>query len=71
MKSLGLSLLILGTVALVYGGIRYTRQKTVLQVGAFKATATERRTVPVSPIVGGILVLGGGLMLAVPKRKAV
>jgi len=51
---------------LVYGGISYSRQRTVLEVGSFKATATEQKNIPVSPIVGGIvLVIGVALVYGV------
>lgn len=69
MKLLGFVLVILGVLALVYGGISYNRQRTVLDVGPFKATATEQKNVPLSPIVGGIALLGGVLLLVVPRKR--
>jgi len=71
MKFMGFVLVILGVLALVYGGISYNRQKTVLDVGPFKATATEQKNIPLSPIVGGIALLGGILLLVVPKKRSV
>jgi drug/metabolite transporter (DMT)-like permease len=70
MKTIGLVLAILGVVVLVYGGISYNRQRTVLDVGPFRATATEQKNVPFSPIVGGIVLLGGILLLVVPRKSA-
>lgn len=69
MKILGFVLVVLGALALAYGGISYNRQRTVLDVGPFKATATEQKNVPFSPIVGGILLLGGVLLLVVPRKR--
>jgi len=69
MKIFGLVLVVLGILALLYGGISYNRQRTVLDVGPFKATATEQRNVPLSPIVGGIVLLGGILLLVVPRKR--
>ena len=69
MKIMGLVLVVLGILALVYGGVSYNRQRTVLDVGPFKATATEQRNVPLSPIVGGIVLLGGVLLLVVPRKR--
>ena len=71
MKIIGFILVVLGVLALVYGGISYSRQRTVVDVGAFKATATEQKNVPLSPIVGGIAILGGILLLAVPRKRTV
>jgi hypothetical protein len=70
MRVTGFLLVVVGFLALVYGGITYNRERTVLDVGPFKATATEQHNVPFSPIVGGIVLLGGVLLLVVPKRRA-
>jgi hypothetical protein len=69
MKIIGFVLLVLGVLALLYGGISYNRERTVLDVGPFKATATEQKNVPLSPIVGGIALLGGILLLAIPRKR--
>jgi len=69
MKSLGFVLLIAGILALVYGGISYSRQKTVLDMGPIKATATEQHNIPLSPIVGGVAIVGGLLLLLTPRRR--
>ena len=69
MKIVGFVLVVLGALALIYGGISYNRERTVLDVGPFKATATEQRNGPVSPIIGGIALLGGILLLVVPRKR--
>jgi hypothetical protein len=69
MKTLGFALVVLGILALVYGGISYNRQRTVMDLGPFKATATEQKNVPLSPIVGGIAVIGGIVLLTEPRRR--
>ena len=69
MKVFGALLLVIGALVLVYGGISYNRQRTILDVGPFKATATEQKNVPLSPIVGGIVLLGGVLLLVMPRKR--
>ena len=69
MKLVGLVLAVLGVLALVYGGISYNRQRTVLDVGPFKATATEQKNIPLSPIVGGVALLSGIVLLVVPRKR--
>ena len=69
MKTLAFALVVLGILALVYGGVSYNRQRTVLDVGSFKATATEQKNIPLSPIVGGIALLGGMALLIVPRKR--
>ena len=68
MKVIGFVLVILGLLALVYGGISYNRQKTIVDVGPLKATTTEQKSIPLSPIVGGVALIGGLVLLTAPKR---
>jgi hypothetical protein len=68
-KIIGFALVVLGILALLYGGISYNRQRTVLDVGPFKATATEQKNIPLSPVVGGLALLGGIILLVVPRKR--
>lgn len=69
MKTLGFALVILGVIALVYGGISYSKESALLDVGPFRATATQQTNVPFSPIVGGVLLLAGILVLVIPQKR--
>jgi uncharacterized membrane protein YidH (DUF202 family) len=70
MRNLGILLLLVGALALVYGGINYNRQHTVLEVGSMNITATEHRNVPVPAIVGVIVLIGGAALLVGNRRRA-
>jgi hypothetical protein len=70
MKFIGVVLVVLGALTLVYGGVSYNRQRTILDVGPFKATATEQKNIPLSPVVGGIALFGGILLLVVPRKRS-
>jgi hypothetical protein len=68
---LGIVLAILGALALVYQGFNYTRDKTVLDVGPIHATVDEKQHVPVPPIVGGLALAAGAVLIGMgAKRKA-
>lgn len=70
MKLPGIILIVLGCLALAYQGIRYTTQENVIDIGSLKVTASETKTVPLPPIVGGIaLVAGIALVVADRKKK--
>ena len=63
MAIVGIVLIALGTLALVYGGITYTKSETILDVGPVKATADREKTIPLSPLAGIVgIVAGAGLM---------
>jgi hypothetical protein len=70
MKAIGLILVLLGIVGLVYGGINYDRKKTVVDIGPIEATATERESIPIPPIAGGIAIVAGLALLIAPTRRA-
>lgn len=65
----GFVLIVIGLVGLIWGGVSWSREKTVVQVGPFEARAEERETIPVPPIVGGIALVGGIILLVVPGRR--
>ena len=68
MKLIGALLIIFGIVALVLGGITYTKREKVLDIGPIKATAEHEKTIPLSPIVG-IASLAGGIALLVAGSR--
>lgn len=68
MKITGIVLVVLGILALVYGGISYNKNKTVLKVGSMSVTAAEHKTIPV-PAVAGIVVLAGGAALLILGQR--
>jgi hypothetical protein len=63
----GALLVVLGLVALIYGGITYTSRETVVDLGPLQATAERERTVPLSPILG-IVAIAGGIVLLMRKN---
>jgi hypothetical protein len=70
MKILSIALVVIGIAALMYGGISYNHHKTILDVGGVKATATEHKTIPLSPVLGAVALVGGVLLLMTDKRRA-
>jgi hypothetical protein len=65
----GVLLLVLGVVALVYGGVTYTKRETVLDMGPIHATADHQKTLPLSPILGLVAVAGGVVLLVTSSRR--
>lgn len=62
-------LIAVGVVSLAYQGITYTTQEKVLEVGPIKATAEKERTIPLPPILGGLALAGGVVLLVVSARR--
>jgi hypothetical protein len=55
-------------VAFAYQGITYTSREKIIDVGPIQATADTQKTIPLSPLLGG-LVLVGGIALVVVGAK--
>ena len=65
----GILLIVIGVIGLAYGGISYTKEKTVVDLGPIKATADTRETIPVPPILGGLALVGGIVLIATGSKK--
>ena len=65
----GIILLVLGFVVLLAGGISWNQTKTIVDIGPLQATTQERKTLPMSPLLGVIALVGGIALLAVPVRR--
>jgi uncharacterized membrane protein YidH (DUF202 family) len=69
MRIVGIVLIVIGVVALAYGGISYTRKEKVLDIGPIEATTETRETIPLPPILGGLALAGGVALLIAGSRK--
>ena len=66
---IGIVLLVLGALALAYQGINYTRQKKVLDVGSVHLTTETHERIPLPPILGGLALAGGVVLLVMGARN--
>jgi uncharacterized membrane protein len=65
----GVILIILGVVALAYQGITYTTKEKVIDLGPLKVEAKREKTIPLPPVLGGIALVGGIVLLIVGSRR--
>jgi hypothetical protein len=69
MKLLGIILIILGVLALAYQGIRYTTQEKLVDIGSLHVTTTEKKTLPLPPILGGVAIVAGIALIFAERKK--
>ena len=69
MKIAAIVLIVVGVLALAYGGISYTREKKVVDLGPLQATTKTRETIPLPPVLGVAAIAGGIALLVVSGRK--
>jgi hypothetical protein len=67
---IGIALIALGLIALVYQGITYTTREEVVDLGPLKITAQKEKTIPLPPILGGLALAGGIVLVVVAARKS-
>jgi len=67
---IGIALIVLGAIALAYQGITYTTREKVVDLGPLKITAQKEKTIPLPPILGGLALAGGIVLVVVAGRKS-
>lgn len=65
----GVLLIVIGLIGLLWGGIRWKEEKTVVDLGPIEAKAVEQKQIPIHPVVGGIALVAGIALLVLPARK--
>ena len=68
---IGLLLIVLGALALAYQGINYTREKKVLDVGSVHLTAETHERISLPPILGGLALVGGVVLVIMGARNKI
>ena len=70
MMLIGIALIILGAIAFAYHGITYTTHEKVLQIGPLEATKKTEKTIPLPPILGGVALSGGIVLIIIGAKKS-
>ena len=65
----GLILIAIGIIALAYGGFSYTKREKIIDAGPLQVSADREKTVPFPPILGGICLVGGIVLVLAGNRK--
>jgi uncharacterized membrane protein HdeD (DUF308 family) len=65
----GVILIVLGIVALAYQGITYTTQEKVVDLGPLKVEAQKEKTIPLPPLLGALLLVGGVVLVVISARR--
>jgi hypothetical protein len=65
----GIILILVGIVGFALGGFSFTQKEKVLDVGPIEATADDKETVPIPPILAGLALVGGVVLVAASARR--
>jgi hypothetical protein len=65
----GILLIVLGVVGLAYPRISYTTREKIVDLGPIEATKETKKSVPLPPILGGLSLAGGVILLVAGKGR--
>lgn len=68
-RIVGLVLIVVGIVALVWGGVFWTDRDTVVDAGPLEIATEQREGFSLPPVLGIIALIGGIVLVAVPDRR--
>lgn len=68
-KSTGILLIVIGMIMMIYTGFNYVTTKKVVDIGPIEINKETSHPVQWSPIIGGILLVGGIVILSTGKGK--
>lgn len=69
MRIVGILLIVVGLISLALGGISYTTREKVVDIGPIEATAERHKTIPLPPLLGGLALAGGVVLLIAGSKK--
>ncbi|MGB2676883.1 MAG: hypothetical protein WAN12_07355 [Candidatus Acidiferrum sp.] len=67
---IGILLIVLGGLALAYQGFNYTHHERVMDVGPMHVTREDHDRVSIPPVLGGLALVGGIVLVFVGAKKS-
>ena len=67
---IGIILIVIGIVALAYGGFSYTTREKVIDAGPLQVSADKEKTIPLPPVLGALCLVGGIVLVVVGNKKS-
>jgi uncharacterized membrane protein len=67
---IGIILIAIGILALAYGGFSYTTREKLIDAGPLQVSAEKKKTMPLPPILGGLCLVGGIVLVLAGSKKS-
>jgi uncharacterized membrane protein YidH (DUF202 family) len=69
MRIIGIVLICIGLLTLALPYVTFTKHEKVIDIGPLEAVAEKKERIPVSPIIGAVVLLAGaGIIIASMKK---
>ena len=69
-KIAGIALILIGVVMIAYTGFNYVTTEKVVDIGPLKINREQNHFVQWPPVIGGVLLVGGILIVVMGKKRA-
>lgn len=70
-RIVGLVLIVIGIVALLWGGVFWTDRDTVVDAGPLEIQTEETEGFALPPVLGIVSLIGGIILMVVPERRRI
>ena len=70
MKNIGIVLIVIGAIMTVITGFNVVTKKKVVDLGAVEISKEEKTPIYWSPVLGGVLLIGGIAVTLIGRKKA-
>jgi uncharacterized membrane protein len=67
---LGILLIIIGAAVLIFPNIPYKKEENSVRMGPMEMKVEEQKKITVAPIVGGLILAGGVVLVMLGARKS-
>lgn len=68
-KTSGIVIAIIGILMIIYTEFNFVTKEKVIDLGPLEINAEKNHPVQWSPIVGGVLLIGGIIIIAINRKK--
>jgi uncharacterized membrane protein YidH (DUF202 family) len=68
-RTIGTVLIIVGVITLIWTSCNYTKKEKIIDAGPLQISVDREKTVNWPPYIGGILLVGGIIVIAIDKGK--
>ncbi len=65
----GILLIFLGIVVFIYKDFSYTEKETIAKIGDVQVTADTQKKIPLSPVLGGLSIVAGVVLVFLGRRN--
>lgn len=68
MRNLGIVLAVIGTIMIAFTGFNFVTKEKVVDIGPLEINKEKNNPISWSPILGGVILIGGIALIATSKK---